>query len=246
MTTTNDKISVAAASDAARLANTERTEQSVTEALAHAAAAQDAARIAATDPTGTQTLHTTASVNLSEITQPEANIITSEEHKALGYRPPSDSLAAEAQSAATFHAQVDPEHARKRGTQPTSALKEAARVDAALLATEKGETVGAVPTVDLDTITTEEAARLQSAEQKILGHKPPPGSLAAQAQSAADRNAEGQNRLNGQGPGGINLNTLSQEDASRLMSEEHKRLGHRPPAESLAAQAQAAVNARSD
>lgn len=82
------------------------------------------------------------------------------------------------------------------------------------------------------------------------------------AQSAADRNESGGNRING-GPAGIDLNKIDQEDANRLMSEEHRRygchtfllvltlngviyrLGHRPPADSLAAQAQAAVSARS-
>lgn len=55
-----------------------------------------------------------------------------------------------------------------------------------------------------------------------LGHRPPPGSLAAVAQSAADRNESGGNRING-GPAGIDLNRIDQEDASKLMSEEHRR-----------------------
>ncbi|KAL5498243.1 hypothetical protein ACEPAH_2383 [Sanghuangporus vaninii] len=240
-----DKISVAAASDAARFANYDRSDQPVNQEAAHAAAAQDAARIASTGD-ATQPLHTAPSVNLLGITHAEARIITSEEHKALGYRPPQGSLAAIAQSAAAHHAQEDAGGTGERGSQRTSMLKEAARVDAARIAAEKGEAVGALPTVGLDEISKEEAARLQSAEHKILGYRPPPGSLASQAQSAADRNTANQNRINGEGPGGIDLNAITQSDASRLMSEEHKRLGHRPPAESLAAQAQSAVSARSD
>lgn len=44
------------------------------------------------------------------------------------------------------------------------------------------------------------------------------------AQSAADRNESGGNRING-GPAGIDLNKIDQEDANRLMSEEHRRYG---------------------
>ncbi|KAL5478869.1 hypothetical protein ACEPAI_2146 [Sanghuangporus weigelae] len=225
----SDKISVAAASDAARFAKS--------------AIQFYAARLASTGE-ATQHLHTTPSVNLSGITHSEARIITSEEHRALGYRPPQGLLAAVAQSATAHHAQEDPEGASEHGSQRTSTLKEAARMDAARIATEKGEAVGALSTVGLDEISKEEAARLQSAEHKILGYRP--GSLASQAQSADDRKMTNQNRINGEGPGGINLNSMTQSDACRLMSEEHRRLGCRPPVDSLAAQAQSAVSARSD
>ncbi|KAL5520402.1 hypothetical protein ACEPAG_9626 [Sanghuangporus baumii] len=262
-----DKISVAAASDAARFAKSaiqyfldlylksgtyrialssyDRSGQLVNQKVAHSAAAQDAARLASTGEL-TQPLHTAPSVNLSGITHTEARIITSEEHRALGYRPPQSSLAAIAQLAAARHAQEDPESASERGSQRTSMLKEAARMDAVRIATEKDEAFSTLPTVGLDEISKEEAARLQSAEHKILGYRPPPGSLASQAQSAADCNMANQNRINGEGPGGINLNSMTQSDASRLMSEEHRRLGRRPPADSLSAQAQSAVSARSD
>ena len=55
----------------------------------------------------------------------------------------------------------------------------------------------------------------------MLGHRPPHGSLAAVAQSVADSNLTG-NRVDG-GPAGIDVNNVTQEDASRLMSEEHRR-----------------------
>lgn len=45
-------------------------------------------------------------------------------------------------------------------------LKEAARADAALLAVQDGDPVSAIPTVDLDNITKEEAAKLMSEEHK--------------------------------------------------------------------------------
>ena len=59
----------------------------------------------------------------------------SAEHKALGFRPPHGSLAAEAQAAAARHAEAEKEQGE---TQPRPAqskvdmekLKEAARVDA--------------------------------------------------------------------------------------------------------------------
>lgn len=56
-----------------------------------------------------------------------------------------------------------------------------------------------------------------------LGYRPPPGSLAAEAQSAADRHAEA-----------IATKSL----ARAVQSEEHHALGHRPPAGSAAAVAQ--------
>lgn len=51
----------------------------------------------------------------------------SEEHKALGYRPPPGSLAAEAQAAAA-------QHGDGSSGQRTAHLKEAARADAARIA----------------------------------------------------------------------------------------------------------------
>lgn len=45
------------------------------------------------------------------------------------------------------------------------------------------------PEIDLSFISLKEARKLMSAEHKALGYRPPPGSLAAQAQSAADKHA---------------------------------------------------------
>lgn len=99
-------------------------------------------------------------MNLENITQSEASIVESEEHKALGYRPPPGSLAAQAQAAAARNGSDG------KGVQRDADLKEAARADAARIAVERGDGVGAVPTIDLNTISKEEAARLQSEEHK--------------------------------------------------------------------------------
>ena len=42
-------------------------------------------------------------------------------------------------------------------------------------------------TIDVNTLTAEEARKLQSEEQKALGYRPPPGSLSAEAQSVVDK-----------------------------------------------------------
>ena len=86
----------------------------------------------------------------------------------------------------------------------------------------------------LTSITLRGTKRLQREEHKrfvervnthtlrysLIHHRPPHGSLAAVAQSAADRNSTG-NRVNG-GPASRDVNIVTQEDASRLMSEEHR------------------------
>lgn len=42
-------------------------------------------------------------------------------------------------------------------------------------------------TINISTLTSEEARKLQSEEQKALGYRPPPGSLSAEAQSVVDK-----------------------------------------------------------
>jgi len=41
--------------------------------------------------------------------------------------------------------------------------------------------------INVNTLTAEEAHKLQSEEQKALGYRPPPGSLSAEAQSVIDK-----------------------------------------------------------
>ena len=105
-------------------------------------------------------LQNAASVNLEKITPAEASVTVSGEHRALGFRPPHGSLASQAQAAAARNGNDT------RGEQRTADLKGAARADAARIAVERGDGVGAVPTIDLSNITKDEAARLQSEEQK--------------------------------------------------------------------------------
>ncbi|KAF9649736.1 hypothetical protein BDM02DRAFT_3113384 [Thelephora ganbajun] len=114
----------------------------------------------------------TLSIDLDRIGVKEARIIMSEEHKSLGYRPPSDSLAAKAQRSSTKH----PDSCLSIDA---ATLREAARADA--------EKIKAGRFINVNTLTVEEARKLQSEERKALGYRPPPGSLSAEAQSVIDK-----------------------------------------------------------
>jgi hypothetical protein len=204
----------------------------------------------------------------------------SAEHKALGYRPPPGSLAAEAQAAAAKHpdAHVDV---------PATALREAARVDAARIAATRGDAFDAsdVPGGDLARVGEADAAALESAEHKALGYRPPKGSLAADAQALAATQPESSSGFSpaqlaaagrqdaelvraehgdvplsagvgdaalGQAAAapvdasGVDVATVSAGDARVLQSEGARELGYRPPAGTLAAEAQSAVDARAN
>ncbi|KAF2146564.1 uncharacterized protein K452DRAFT_314819 [Aplosporella prunicola CBS 121167] len=97
-------------------------------------------------------------------------------------------------------------------------------------------------------ITHEDAARAQSAEQRALGHRPPHGSIAAQAQSQADKV---DNFHAVADPVQQEMKTdpshVTSEEARHVLSAEHKALGHYPPKDSLSAEVQrlAAANERS-
>jgi hypothetical protein len=78
-----------------------------------AAALEDANRL----------LGETLSIDLDKVGARDARILMSEEHKCLGYRPPSDSLAAKAQRSSTKH----PESSLGLDA---ATLREAARADA--------------------------------------------------------------------------------------------------------------------
>jgi hypothetical protein len=154
-------------------------------------------------------------VNLEEIGTSDAKIIQSAEHQALGYRPPHDSLAAEAQAAAAEHPFASTKEMTKEELQK-AAVEDAERV--------KGESDNHDDTINLNTITSDEAQMLQSVEQKILGYRPPSDSLAAQAQSVVDKRDN---------------EPVTKEMAAELMSEEMKdRDGQRPPADTIAPVAQ--------
>jgi hypothetical protein len=154
-------------------------------------------------------------VNLEEIGTSDAKIIQSTEHQALGYRPPTSSLAAEAQAAAAEH----PFASTKEMTKDE--LQKAAVEDAERVKGESGQNNGKI---NLATITSDEARALQSTEQKILGYRPPPDSLAAQAQAVVEKR---------------DSEPVTKEMAAKLMSEEMvDRDGQRPPADTIAPVAQ--------
>lgn len=137
----------------------------------------------------------------------EARKIMSEEHRVLGFRPPHGSLAAEVQAAAAKHPEGKP---GKPLPDPVT-LKELARQDAQRILIERkvtdattspgmkvhvngnGKAVKPPATggVNLGALSAAEARTLMSHEHKALGFRPPPGSLAAEAQAAAAKNPEG-------------------------------------------------------
>ncbi|KAF7421061.1 hypothetical protein PC9H_011581 [Pleurotus ostreatus] len=131
-------------------------------------------------------------IDLKDIGLAEARRIMSEEHKALGYRPPHGSLASAAQAAASKHPNpesntlhIDEETLRR------AALEDAARIAAQRSHPGSPETDASTSGINLDAIGVEEARRLMSAEHKALGYRPPPGSLAADAQAAASKHPKG-------------------------------------------------------
>jgi len=202
------------------------------------------------------------SVDLSKVGEAEARKLMSEEHKALGHRPPPGSLAAQAQAAAAKHPKGN-----GNGHPATHDLQRAALEDAAKIDNVAATLAG----IDLNFIGEVEARKIMSEEHKALGYRPPPGSLAAEAQAAAAKHPhasagldptlltkaaledakkiESSRRLSGGSSSSerpINLKTITAEEAHKLQSEEQKVLGYRPPSDSLAAQAQNAVDKRAD
>ncbi|KAL1937902.1 hypothetical protein VTO73DRAFT_12652, partial [Trametes versicolor] len=77
--------------------------------------------------------------------------------------------------------------------------------------------------LNLNTISAPEARILQSEEHKLLGHRPPAGSVAAQAQSVVDQRAQV---------------PVTKELAASLESQERKALGHPPESGTIASTAQ--------
>ncbi|RDX44981.1 hypothetical protein OH76DRAFT_1457817 [Lentinus brumalis] len=122
-------------------------------------------------------------INLNTISAADARVLMSHEHKALGYRPPPGSLAAEAQSAAARHPEGDGTHLDDE-TLREIAIRDAERIKADRELNMVGE-------VNVSALSKDGASEIQSVEQKILGHRPPSGSLAAEAQSAGDKHPHG-------------------------------------------------------
>ncbi|PSS30858.1 hypothetical protein PHLCEN_2v2585 [Hermanssonia centrifuga] len=135
--------------------------------------------------------------------------------------------------------------------------------------------------IDLNAIGRAEARKIMSVEHKVLGFRPPHGSLAAEAQAAAAKHPQvsgvqppnteklkeaaredavrilaerTKNQIDGNedpedlrttassvSAPSVDLSKISEVDARKLMSHEHRALGFRPPPGSLAAEAQAAA-----
>ncbi|KAH8833657.1 hypothetical protein DL96DRAFT_1703308 [Flagelloscypha sp. PMI_526] len=129
--------------------------------------------------------HLSVNIDLNKVGEREARKLMSAEHKALGYRPPPGSLAAAAQSAAAKH--PNPPEA-----EDIDLLKKAAVADASKVSQERG----AWRFHQRDCCSRwfkhgrTNAKLIMSEEHKALGFRPPPGSLAADAQSAAAKHPD--------------------------------------------------------
>ncbi|KAI0370922.1 hypothetical protein BV20DRAFT_1018097 [Pilatotrama ljubarskyi] len=191
-------------------------------------------------------------VNLKDISEADARKLMSEEHKALGYRPPPGSLASQAQAVVARH---ETQHAEEHNlTVNEEQLRQAALADAERIKQQRGE-VGTAAQLDLNAIGEAEARKVMSDEHKALGFRPPPGSLASEAQSAAAKHPdasanvdrtilakaalEDATHIAAGSQKGLDVQNVGEAEARKLMSEEHRALGYRPPPGSLAAKAQA-------
>ncbi|OCH88929.1 hypothetical protein OBBRIDRAFT_794740 [Obba rivulosa] len=215
-----------------------------------------------------------AGLDLNALGKAEARKIMSEEHKVLGFRPPHGSIAAEAQAAAAKHPEGNP---HVSPPDPLT-LKQVAWEDAQRILgerqntdeTETNEHTGRKKSsrarsdtppehgVNLSTISATEARSLMSHEHRALGFRPPPGSLAAEAQAAAARHPEGDGTIVDEEllkevavrdaarikadrelnlVGEVNASTLGRAGAKRVIAVEERVLGHPAPPGSLAAEA---------
>ncbi|KIK64935.1 hypothetical protein GYMLUDRAFT_240285 [Collybiopsis luxurians FD-317 M1] len=119
-------------------------------------------------------------IDLASISESEARKLMSEEHKALGYRPPPGSLAADAQAAAAKHPEGKPEQKIDPQVLTEAAIKDAARISA-----ERRSRSNSPPQLDVNNVTKKEQQLLQSVESKLLDSTA--GTAAAEAQSAIDK-----------------------------------------------------------
>ena len=70
---------------------------------------------------------------------------------------------------------------------------------------------------------TEGASEIQSAEHKALGHRPPSGSLAAEAQSAADKHPHGGTFDPAADPGALEaVKDAAREEGEQLRAAEEQ------------------------
>ncbi|KZV99451.1 hypothetical protein EXIGLDRAFT_724934 [Exidia glandulosa HHB12029] len=228
--------------------------------MANTATRQNTVLAAAVDAAAA---HSQQHIDLANVNLREAAKLMSEEHKILGYRPPHDSLAAQAQAAAAKHPDAP------GAVNNVAELKRLAADDAARVEAERGNPVpagAAYREIDLNGgltgIGQAEASKLMSAEHKALGYRPPADSLAAKAQRAAaghpdtkptidptvlaDAAIKDAARIAAErgASGEINLADVTEEEARKLQSLEQKALAGESTAGTLAAAAQSVVDQR--
>lgn len=221
-------------------------------------------------------------IDLNAIGKVEARKIMSEEHRILGFRPPQGSLAAEAQAAAAKHPEGKPEAPRPDPLKLKALAKEdAERILAERKTSENGGVKQATEAVakpvarrasppaagvNLNIIGEAEARTLMSHEHRALGFRPPPGSLAAEAQAAAAKHPEGAGLTIDEGllkevalkdaerikadrelniVGEVNVSTLGKDGADTIVNAAESELGHKveAPEGSLLAEVQKAAEA---
>ncbi|OCH88501.1 hypothetical protein OBBRIDRAFT_845687 [Obba rivulosa] len=222
----------------------------VPEQMLRQAALEDAAR--------TRNERGNTNVNPNALGEAEARKLMSEEHKALGYRPPPGSLAAEAQDAASKRPQ-GAAYLAAHDLQRTD-LEDAAKTT---------EGANAQANIDLDKVGKAEARKNMSEEHKALGYRPPRRSLASDAQAAAAKHPDAsvgagtavlskaaledakkiesqRNAPSQTDAPDVDLTTISAPEPRALQSEEQKTLGYRPPSHSIAAQTQSVVDNRAN
>ncbi|KAF7791563.1 hypothetical protein EIP86_002579 [Pleurotus ostreatoroseus] len=173
-------------------------------------------------------------IDLRAIGLAEARKIMSVEHKVLGFRPPHDSLAAAAQAAAARHPEGEVVE-----DEATEGVFEGPAVSTTT--NGNGNEKGQKRRLSIDAQKLREAAREDA--QRILSErtKQPPSPVASMTAAVTGPSTKTKHKTaiaEAASDTEIDLGTLSIEDARTLISAEHRALGYRPPAGSLAAAAQ--------
>ncbi|TBU52546.1 hypothetical protein BD310DRAFT_952655 [Dichomitus squalens] len=153
-------------------------------------------------------------LDLDKISATDARVLMSHEHRALGFRPPPGSLAAEAQAAAARHPDGDGTHL------DDGALRAIAVRDAERIKADRELALVGDPAVNISAVDKDAAREIVRAEAGALGHRPPRGSLAAEAQSAGDRHPAGASFNPGRDRGELEgLKERAREEGARLREE---------------------------
>jgi hypothetical protein len=106
-----------------------------------------------------------------------------------------------------------------------AAALDAVRIEAQRATDTISQLTGSVGAIDLNKVGADDARKIMSAEHKALGYRPPPGSLAAEAQAAAAKHPDAHL--------GVDASTLREaavEDAARISSKRRPSLEQAHPA----------------